>query len=162
MRRGRSPHSSNPLSRFQIRHFRGGRHWCTHRLCISLNRSNLNLAGSFVSKCNFNSVNGINSWIARRCAMQRLDARIGNEAHIHKMILYSGRQVQRHQDSTFTYRQTTKDTQLTHSSIRPGPPGKGLFTPRELTNCDQFSRTLVYDRFSLDCNATSAAQSIQH
>jgi hypothetical protein len=35
--------------------------------------------------------------------MQRLNARIGNETHIHKVVLNSRRQVQRHQDSALAY-----------------------------------------------------------
>ena len=81
--------------------------------------TNADCSGSFVAESNLHAVNAVDSGIAGRGAAEIDDARSGDEAHMHQVVLDIFREVERDQDPTFTDGQFAQHAHLSRSPMLP-------------------------------------------
>jgi hypothetical protein len=46
------------------------------------------------AESNLDAIDGVNGWVTYRSSVQHFYLRIGNEAHVHEVILDAGREIQ--------------------------------------------------------------------
>ncbi len=107
-------------------------------LCCAIAERECECLGGLVAEGNLHAVNAIDGGVAGRCAAQRGDRGIGNEAHVHEVVLHGFRQVEGNQVAVSPTRRSVST--LTCRT----PWGAGRATP---SNYDRFGRSSVYDHF---------------
>jgi len=69
--------------------------------------TNMDGVGCLVAESDFHSVDEVDGWVAGWSAAQSGDEHIGDETHVHEMVLYGLREVKRNQDAACSDLQLT-------------------------------------------------------